>query len=247
MLLVDDYGLLMALRVVAALSAAVVLPTALAAASTEAPTERKGRYLATVMTGLTGAILIGVPAGTRIGASLGREATFAFGGLLGLGSLLLAGLLALSGIVGVLGTRAAGRLVDRLGPMRAFVAAGALFCAAMTAFAMLWILKPVPVALAAALLACWSASAWAVPPSLQALMLVRAGERVATQALAVHSSSVYVGAALGGAFGGAVIVADPDGVGRRGAGPQPSRPPTSLRPFPLRRPIRLRPPHLTKN
>lgn len=88
--LVDGYLPLVALRVVAALAAAVVLPASLAIASTQAPPERRGRYLATVMTGLTGAILIGVPLGTWIGALLGWQATFVFGGLLGLASLALA-------------------------------------------------------------------------------------------------------------------------------------------------------------
>ena len=88
-LLIDSYPMLMALRIVAALAAAVVLPSALAAASAEAPPERQGRYLATVMTGLTGAVLLGVPAGTWIGAAFGWRATFVFGGLLGICALLM--------------------------------------------------------------------------------------------------------------------------------------------------------------
>ncbi|MFC3995241.1 MFS transporter [Nocardiopsis sediminis] len=275
-LLVTTYPLLMVLRVVAALSAAVVLPTALAAASTQAPPERKGRYLAMVMTGMTGAVLIGVPAGTWIGAVLGWKATFAFGGLLGVTALLLAArtlpsagygaqderatladllrplldtttatvlavtvltvagnlafqtyisvllsglagvtptmlaaLLVCSGAGGILGTQASGRLVDRFGPMRTFLLAGTVFCGTMTAFALLWVLRPIPVALAAVLLVVWSAAAWAVPPSLQALMLARAGMRAASPAMAVHSSAGYIGAALGGAVGGAVIAVGP--------------------------------------
>ncbi|WP_435108970.1 MFS transporter [Nocardiopsis synnemataformans] len=89
-LLVDGYLPLVALRVVAALAAAVVLPASLAIASTQAPPDHRGRYLATVMMGLTGAILIGVPLGTWTGALLGWQATFVFGGLLGLASLALA-------------------------------------------------------------------------------------------------------------------------------------------------------------
>ncbi|MBX9387633.1 MFS transporter [Streptomonospora nanhaiensis] len=272
-LAVDGYWPLMALRVVAALAAAVVLPTALAVAGAAAPADRKGRYLAAVMTGLTGAILIGVPAGTWIGAAFGWRATFVFGGLLGAAALLLAapslpresaegasapsrtalvrpllntavaGVLAvtvlavagnlafqtyisvlLSGIAdvgprllavllvcagagGLAGTQAAGRLVDRFGASATFFTTGALFCAAMAALAGLWLLRPVPVALAAVLLVGWSAAAWAIPPTLQALMLSRTGTEAATQAMAVHSASVYVGAAAGGVAGGAALSA----------------------------------------
>ncbi|MFC9089774.1 MFS transporter [Nocardiopsis dassonvillei] len=274
--LVDGYLPLVALRVVAALAAAVVLPASLAIASTQAPPEHRGRYLATVMTGLTGAILIGVPLGTWIGALLGWQATFVFGGLLGLASLalaaralpagadgadqepqaladlvrplvnrtvaavlaitvltvagnlafqtyiavvlsglsgvtpaLLAVLLVCSGVGGLLGTQASGRLVDRLGPFRAFLCAVVLFCLTMSAMALLWLAAPVPVWAVVPLLMVWSAAAWAVPPSLQTLMLDRAGTRAASQAMAVHSSSVYVGAALGGVLGGAAVATSP--------------------------------------
>ncbi|MEU4929476.1 MFS transporter [Streptomyces yokosukanensis] len=269
-----SFPALMALRAVAALAAAVVLPAALAAASTQAPPEQQGRYLATVMTGLTGAVLLGVPAGTWVGAALGWQATFAFGGLLGLAALAwaavllpvaeratehrtvgdlirpllhgavaavlvvtvltvagnlafqtylqpflsglagvsprsLAVLLVCSGAGGILGTQYAGRLVDRWAPLRAFVLASCAFCAALVAFALLWVVRPVPVAVVAVLLMVWSAAAWAVPPSIQALMLARAGTRAAGQAVAVHSSSVYAGAALGGVLGGLVIALRP--------------------------------------
>ncbi|WP_326616359.1 MFS transporter [Streptomyces decoyicus] len=273
-LLIDSYPMLMALRIVAALAAAVVLPSALAAASAEAPPERQGRYLATVMTGLTGAVLLGVPAGTWIGAAFGWRATFVFGGLLGICALLmlvctlpraeshaveerktlasmvrpllngavavillvtvltvagnlafqtyiapflsevsgvtptaLAVLLVCSGIGGLLGTQASGRLIDRYRPERVFALTSSLFCGAMLAFAGLWLVRPVPVVLTTVLLVFWSAAAWAVPPSIQTLMLARAGREAAGQAMAVQSSSVYIGAALGGGVGGGVIAA----------------------------------------
>ena len=59
------------------------------------------------------------------------------------------------------------------------------------------------------LLVFWSAAAWAVPPSIQTLVLARAGAGDAAQAMAVNSSAVYIGAALGGALGGAALAADP--------------------------------------
>lgn len=65
-----------------------------------------------------------------------------------------------------------------------------------------------PVVLVALLLVCWSAAAWAVPPAIQALMIDRVGPEGATQAMALHSSSAYVGAALGGALGGTLVGLD---------------------------------------
>ncbi|MFF4672160.1 MFS transporter [Streptomyces sp. NPDC001279] len=272
--LVTSFPALMGLRVSAALAAAVVMPAALTEATAAAPPDRRGRYLATVMTGLTGAVLIGVPAGTYIGDAAGWQATFVFAGALGAAALLLALvtvprtpaaaepaadvgellrpvlnravlvvllvtvvtvagnlafqtylapfladlasvtrrqlalLLVLSGAGGLIGTRLAGRFVDQYGSLRALVAAGGLFCAGMAAFCGLWVSRPVPLAPVAALLMWWSAAAWAVPPTLQALMVDRVGPEGAIQAMALHSSSAYVGAAAGGALGGALVVVD---------------------------------------
>ncbi|WP_063036289.1 MFS transporter [Nocardia grenadensis] len=273
-LLVDSYGALLALRVIAALAAALVLPTALAAASAEAPPQHQGRYLATVMTGLTGAVLIGIPTGTWIGAILDWRATFVFAGLLGIAALLvlvrtlpqaethsiderktladmvrpllngtvtailvvttlavagnltfqtyiapflsglsnvspvvLAALLVCCGIGGLFGTQASGRLIDKYTPGVVFALVSLVFCAVMVAFAVLWTVRPVPVVLTTVLLTIWSAAAWAVPPSIQSMMLARAGTEAASQAMAVHSSSVYIGAALGGLVGGGAFSA----------------------------------------
>lgn len=85
--LATSYPALMALRVVAALAAAVVLPTVFAVTAALSPPGRQGRDLATVMAGLTGAIVAGVPLGTWIGAAFGWQATFVTGGLLGLAAL----------------------------------------------------------------------------------------------------------------------------------------------------------------
>ncbi|GGQ41121.1 putative MFS family arabinose efflux permease [Actinomadura coerulea] len=82
-----SYPALMALRVLAALAAAVVLPTVFAVTAALSAPERQGRDLATVMAGLTGAVVAGVPLGTWVGAALGWRATFVTGGLLGLAAL----------------------------------------------------------------------------------------------------------------------------------------------------------------
>ncbi|MFI0374402.1 MFS transporter [Actinomadura sp. 1N219] len=85
--LATSYPALMTLRVLAALAAAVVLPTVFAVTAALAPPGRQGRDLATVMAGLTGAVVAGVPAGTWIGAALGWQATFVSNGLLGVAAL----------------------------------------------------------------------------------------------------------------------------------------------------------------
>ncbi|MEU8306358.1 MFS transporter [Actinomadura sp. NPDC048955] len=85
--LAASYPALMALRIVAALAAATVLPAVFAVTAALAPPQRRGRDLATVMTGLTGAVVVGVPLGTWTGAALGWRATFVLGGLLGLAAL----------------------------------------------------------------------------------------------------------------------------------------------------------------
>lgn len=281
--LVDTYTQLMAVRVVAALAGAVVLPAALALAGTRAPRERRGRYLATVMTGLTAAVLVGVPAGAWAGAALGWAAAFVLCGVLGVlalvvggrtlpegggmvgsgeaageepeagqptsargllrplvapsvAALLLATALAVAGNLafqtylspfladtagvtphtlaavlvaagagGIAGTQGAGRAVDRFGAERTLRLVLVVFCAAMVVLALTWNARPVPILLVTAVLVVWSAAAWAAPPALQTLVLDRVGSLVAAQAMAVQSSSVHVGAALGGVLGGAAV------------------------------------------
>ncbi|GAA3597008.1 MFS transporter [Nonomuraea rosea] len=79
-----SYAVLMGLRALAALAAAAVVPAAYAIATSLAPEGRQGRYLALVMGGLTGSLMLGVPIGTWVGGAFGWQATFGLGGLLGL-------------------------------------------------------------------------------------------------------------------------------------------------------------------
>ncbi|WP_067894692.1 MFS transporter [Actinomadura chibensis] len=262
----SSYAALMGLRVLAALAAAVVLPAVFATTAALAPPGRQGRDLATVMAGVTGAVVAGVPAGTWIGAAFGWRATFVAGGLLGvaalvvvrvavpdvppgpaagvaerlrplarpgllfvllaavvavLGNLLfqtylgpfladaagvgatgLGALLLLAGAAGIAGARFSGTLVDRIGPARTFALAISAFAAAMAGLALFWTVRPVHVALVVVPLVVWSAAAWAVPPPVQARALAFAGDEAGPQALALVSSSVYLGAALGAGVGG---------------------------------------------
>ncbi|TDD05681.1 MFS transporter [Nonomuraea deserti] len=87
-----SYAVLMGLRVLAALAAAAVVPAAYAIATSMAPEGRQGRYLALVMGGLTGSLMLGVPIGTWVGGAFGWPATFGVGGLLGLAALMATGL-----------------------------------------------------------------------------------------------------------------------------------------------------------
>jgi MFS transporter, DHA1 family, inner membrane transport protein len=78
-----DYGLMVAARVLAALGAGLYTPSAMAAASSLARPEERGRALAAVLGGLTLANAFGVPLGTLIGQAAQWRATFAFVALLG--------------------------------------------------------------------------------------------------------------------------------------------------------------------
>ncbi len=71
-----NYTVLMAARIVAALSAAIFMPAASASAAAVARPEERGRALTTVLGGLTLASALGVPIGTIIGNTANWRATF---------------------------------------------------------------------------------------------------------------------------------------------------------------------------
>jgi DHA1 family inner membrane transport protein len=70
--LATDFGFALAARVLTALGGALITPQASAVAAAIAPPERRGRYLAVIMGGLTAATALGVPLGTLIGAVVGN-------------------------------------------------------------------------------------------------------------------------------------------------------------------------------
>jgi DHA1 family inner membrane transport protein len=74
--LASSYEQLIAWRMVAAVTASVVTPIALAAAGEMAEPERAGRAVATVLGGFTVALVLGVPLGTLIGTAVNWRATF---------------------------------------------------------------------------------------------------------------------------------------------------------------------------
>ncbi|MFI1936158.1 MFS transporter [Streptomyces purpureus] len=71
-----NYTVLMAARVLAALSAALFMPAASASAAAVAAPEERGRALTTVLGGLTLASALGVPIGTLVGHVANWRATF---------------------------------------------------------------------------------------------------------------------------------------------------------------------------
>ncbi|MEU7019808.1 MFS transporter [Streptomyces sp. NPDC046203] len=85
------YPLMMAARVIAALSASVYMPTATAAAAAVSAPEERGRALSAVLGGLTVANALGVPLGTLVGQSAGWRGTFALVTVIGV--IALAGIL----------------------------------------------------------------------------------------------------------------------------------------------------------
>ncbi|MGO2036732.1 MAG: MFS transporter [Brevibacterium sp.] len=78
-----SFGVLMAVRVLAAVAAAAATPAIFAFAARQAPAGKAGRYLAVVSFGVTGSIAAGVPIGAWIGGTFDWRATFAVMGLSG--------------------------------------------------------------------------------------------------------------------------------------------------------------------
>ncbi|MGW7461125.1 MFS transporter [Streptomyces sp. NPDC054797] len=81
---VPVFGVALASRALAGLGGAMVTPAAVAAAAALAPPERRGRAIATVMTGLSAATALGAPIGTAIGSlTCNWRATMVFVSALG--------------------------------------------------------------------------------------------------------------------------------------------------------------------
>lgn len=82
--LIDTYAMLMVVRILAAVAAAVILPAALAIAAHHAPRQTQGRAMSMVMLGLTGAVVIGVPAGALLADVVGWRWAFGMCGVIAL-------------------------------------------------------------------------------------------------------------------------------------------------------------------
>ena len=75
---IPSFEPLLALRIIAGLTTAVVAPLATVTATQLVAPEQRGRAFAIVMAGITLAFLVGVPAGSAIGGSVGWRASFVF-------------------------------------------------------------------------------------------------------------------------------------------------------------------------
>ncbi|MER6523225.1 MFS transporter [Streptomyces sp. NPDC060334] len=86
---VPVFAVALASRAVAGLGGAMITPAAVAAAAALAPPERRGRAIATVMTGLSAATALGAPIGTALGSLTGDwRATMWFVSALGVSAAL---------------------------------------------------------------------------------------------------------------------------------------------------------------
>ncbi|HKE18550.1 MAG TPA: MFS transporter [Kofleriaceae bacterium] len=94
-----SYGALLAARVVLALAAGTFMPAASAYAAAIAPPERRGRALSIIYTGMTTAVVVGVPLGIVAGDRFGWRITFA--GVAGMALIALAGVWRLVESIGV--------------------------------------------------------------------------------------------------------------------------------------------------
>ncbi|MFD0905984.1 MFS transporter, partial [Actinomadura sediminis] len=113
-------------------------------------------------------------------------------------------LFAVAGLAGMAGIWAGGRATDAWGPDRTLAAGVGAFVATMVALAALWPLRPVPFVLLLGIVAVWGGAAFWNSPAVQARLHLLAGP-VATQALALNTSGTYIGVAVGGGVGGAVL------------------------------------------
>lgn len=87
----DGFAVLLISRMVMAIGAGLVMPTANAVAVAVATPERRGRAIAVVTSGMTVSTVLGVPLGTMIGNGFGWRATFLLVAILG--AVALAGLI----------------------------------------------------------------------------------------------------------------------------------------------------------
>lgn len=115
----------------------------------------------------------------------------------------LAVLILVVGVVGAAGTVIGGRLTDRLGADRALVGSCAMQVVATGGLAALGLAGPggVPLAAVAAVFAGWGLAGWAFNPPMNARLLALAGP-AGTEAVALNSSALYLGIAVGGGLGG---------------------------------------------
>lgn len=126
--------------------------------------------------------------------------------LTGAGGAALAPLIAVVGVAGAVGTLLCGRATDRWGADRVLIAAFAGMVGTSLSLAVLGYLGggTAPVWALGCVLALWGFAAWGFAAPMNARILHLAGDG-GTEALALNTGGLYVGTALAGAAGGAVV------------------------------------------
>ena len=83
------FGILIAIRIGCGLAAGLVGPIATLAAAELAPPHQRGKAMAVVVSGITLAFVLGIPAGSVVGDLAGWQGTFVYAGIVALGAAVL--------------------------------------------------------------------------------------------------------------------------------------------------------------
>ncbi len=264
--LAPNYASLLAIRMVTALGAAVFTAQAVATAGLLVPPQERGRAIGLAALGWSIASVVGMPAGSYLGATFGWRATMAAEGLLaavcaawlwrqipsrlfvtpmdraawktlfantplllvvavtalqGAGQfvvfsylvlvwkesiqaspLVISALFACFGVAGMLGNILGAHLMDRLGTARVALMAMAAVGIAL----LLWPLTYQSLAATILLTLLWGLGCFAINSAQQA-RLVDLAPALASASVAMNSSAMYLGQALGAFIGGLMIAA----------------------------------------
>lgn len=110
----------------------------------------------------------------------------------------------LAGVAGILGIWLAGEAVDRWGADRTLAIGVGAIVASMLGFSVIWMSRPVPLWLILITSTFWGGMAMGNSPAVQSRLASMAGP-LAGQALALNTSSTYLGVSGGAAIGGVAL------------------------------------------
>lgn len=110
----------------------------------------------------------------------------------------------LAGVAGILGIWLAGEAVDRWGADRTLAIGVGAIVASMLGFSVIWMSRPVPLWLILIAMTFWGGMAMGNSPAVQSRLASMAGP-LAGQALALNTSSTYLGVSGGAAIGGVAL------------------------------------------
>ncbi|MCF2586233.1 MFS transporter [Brevibacterium sp. UCMA 11752] len=110
----------------------------------------------------------------------------------------------LAGVAGILGIWLAGEAVDRWGADRTLAIGVGAIVASMLGLSVIWMSRPVPLWLILIAMTFWGGMAMGNSPAVQSRLASMAGP-LAGQALALNTSSTYLGVSGGAAIGGVAL------------------------------------------